>query len=105
CWLDPGKEAQLGNEEEVERSWMDCFHERLDFFGLLRTGCKKHIGARLRVRLEPPHRLAEGIGIANVVALNSCSEQHSTARSINGFSRRLQTIIQGLASHRGSAVG
>ena len=48
----------VANDEEVEWSWMDRFHERLDFLGLLRTRCKEHIGARLCVHLETANRFA-----------------------------------------------
>ena len=76
-------ESDVANDEEVEWFGMNGFHESLDFFGLLWTRSKEYIGTGKRIRLEPANRFAEGIRMANVVALGSCGQQYSAAdRSI-----------------------
>src|SRR6266850_4674895 len=75
--------SDVADDEEVERLGLDRGHERLDLVCLLWPRCEEHVGARLCVRLETANGFAEGVRMADVVALSSRGQQHAAARSID----------------------
>ena len=72
-------QANVPNHEEVERLRRNRLDERLDFRGRSADPGRRARQRPLRRTPADVGRFAEGIGMADVVALGSCGQQHVLA--------------------------